>query len=639
MIVPLLIQPEEVEVLMPRDRVSVADWAAQSRRLSPKTTNLAGDWSHEYTPYAVEIMESLSDVGTRQVDVMKCSQSAGTEMGLNFLGWIIEESPGPTLIEMPREDDANRRVNTRIKPMFESTPGLLKHVGGKIENINTGKETILDTMILYIAWAGSAAAMADNPVCYVILDEVGKFPPRVGKEADPISLIKDRQTTFYARSKLYCISTPVVEGDLIDREFQAGDKRQWWARCPHCGMYHILVWKNVKLDRDTEGNLLHPDEYKTGEHSRYVCPACGAIWSEQERWAAVTAGRWAPEGCVVEPDGRISGRIPATSHRSYHITALMLYPGFMTVARLAAKWSEASTALKAGDVGPMQNFINSSLGEPWKEADKQTDENKLKAHIGRCPAGMLPDGVKTITAGIDVQLDHMWAVVLAWGYMSECWIVDYRRLETGDTSDLANYELLTQFLQQSYPFRDRPERTLDIRKTAIDTNYQSDVVTDYCLSVGRMFDIVPVRGDDTVRNKLFRAVKSVVGKTGKTTITRYDINVDATKDRLFRLLYESTTPGPGYLHLPADADGELLTHLASEEQRKLRIRGRLITAWMLKSSHTPNHLWDCTVYASFAGELAGVRTIRKENIKPNVTPPPQKKKAAGGFLDNLPELM
>lgn len=127
---PLPIQPEELEVLIPRERPSVAGWAVDRRKLSAKTTYLAGDWSHEYAPFAVEIMESLSDAATRQVTVEKCGQSAGTEIGLNFLGWVVDESPGPMKIVMPRETDTSRRVATRIGPMFESTPSLLRHLGG-----------------------------------------------------------------------------------------------------------------------------------------------------------------------------------------------------------------------------------------------------------------------------------------------------------------------------------------------------------------------------------------------------------------------------------------------------------------------------------------------------------------------------
>lgn len=292
-------------------------------------------------------------------------------MLLNALGWAIDQMPGPALIVMPTENDTNRRVNTRIKPMFESTPCLKKHLpGGRVDNLNIGKETVLDNMIMYLGWSGSPAALADNPCCYVFLDEVGKFPQRSGKEADSVSLSKKRQRTFYTRSKLFCPSTAVNENDIIDREFHAGSMEEWWVPCPDCQEWHIPAWKNVSLDKDGDGNLLTPDQYQQGGHARYVCPACGSCWDEQARWQAVCGGKWLPLGCTMEKGGRIIGQIKRTAHRSFRITALMLYPGFQTIDDLAKEWAEAQIARKTGDVGPLQDFVNHSLPSPGRNTKK-----------------------------------------------------------------------------------------------------------------------------------------------------------------------------------------------------------------------------------------------------------------------------
>ena len=607
---PLAIQPEELEILAPRKKLTVSEWALQRRILSAKTSNFAGPWSHDYVPFAVEIMDALSNIGIKQVTLMKSVQSCGTEIALNFLGWIIEESPGPVLIVMPREDDTNRRVNTRIKPMFQATPSLRAHLpAGKIENINTGKETVLDNMIMFIGWAGSAAALADNPICYAIPDEVGKFPPKTGKEADPVSLIKDRQMTFFARSKLFCPSTPVKENDLIDREFKAGDRREWWAKCPFCGEYHILKWSvsTVPMDHDKDGNLLTAKEYEAGGHARYICPLCKKSWTEKDRWQAVSDGKWVPDGCTVDANGRIIGKVPITTHRSYHISALMLYPGFQTIDRLAAKWADAIMYKKMGDIGPLQDFINSYLGEPFEEREKETNESVLVSHIGSYKPEIVPIGVQMITAGIDVQLDHIYARVLGWGYMSEVWSILEVRLETGDTSLLENYILVEQLLEAQWPFADDPKHTMGIYRAAIDCNYRGDVVFDLCRLHNDV--LIPVRGDDSVRSRVFRATK-VAG-----TLIRYDLNTNVLKDRLHRLLYESQKAGPGYFHLHADTADETREQLASEEQRRSRRGRHFDNVWVKKDRNRPNHFWDCDVYATFAADLAGVRFLKAPSMK------------------------
>ena len=50
-------------------------------------------------------------------------------------------------------------------------------------------------------------------------------------------------------------------------------------------------------------------------------------------------------------------------------------------------------------------------------------------------------------------------------------------------------------------------------------------------------------------------------------LARYHLNVNSIKDRLFRLLFETADPGPGYFHLPRDTSDEVKAHLTSEEQR------------------------------------------------------------------------
>ena len=94
------------------------------------------------------------------------------------------------------------------------------------------------------------------------------------------------------------------------------------------------------------------------------------------------------------------------------------------------------------------------------------------------------------------------------------------------------------------------------------------------------------------------------------------------KDRLYRLLYETNTPGPGYMHLPADTTDEVFEQLASEEQRKVRSGSHYDTIWVQKGSR-PNHLWDCSVYSAFAAEIAGARFLQN----PNATVPAAKQTA------------
>jgi phage terminase large subunit GpA-like protein len=292
-----------------------------------------------------------------------------------------------------------------------------------------------------------------------------------------------------------------------------------------------------------------------------------------------------------------------TSHRSCRITALMLHPAFQTIDDLASDWADAMLAKKAGNVKLLQDFINSQLAEPWKEAEQKTDIDAIRPHIGDIDSGIVPEGVQLLTAGVDVQADHIWVVILGWGYLSECWLIYAGRIETGDTKDLANYSLVRTFAASTWPLAKDEKTVMRIATTAVDCGYHTDTVIDFCRQCTESH-LIAVRGDDKVKARVYHAFKLPDNKS-----VRYDLNITILKDRLYRLLFESTTPGPGYFHLPGDVTEEILGHFTAEEKRLIRVRYRQELKWVLKDSGKANHLWDASVYATFAAELAGARLL------------------------------
>ena len=59
---------------------------------------------------------------------MKGSQTAGTEVGLNWIGYTIHHAPGLMMLVNPSLDMVKRNTSTRIDPLIASTPELAKKV-------------------------------------------------------------------------------------------------------------------------------------------------------------------------------------------------------------------------------------------------------------------------------------------------------------------------------------------------------------------------------------------------------------------------------------------------------------------------------------------------------------------------------
>ena len=288
-ITPYALFQEEIETIEVRDKLTVSQWAESRRILSRKESRYEGPWSHSICPYLVEIMDCLSDMHTREVWLKKCAQSAGTEAGHNWLGQTVDEDPAPFLYIMPDEALAKKEFRTRIKPMFESSPTLTKHLkNGDIQNLNIGQETELDRMFLYMGWAGSAVSMSSTPVRKIIIDEAAKCQMDIGDEANPYDLLRDRQKTFSDISKLFAPSTSILEGDEFDLEYGGTDMRSYWLKCPYCNQFHIARHEYLQFDKNSVGHLLPAVHYQEDDKcSRYICPKCEKIWDDWKRWQAV----------------------------------------------------------------------------------------------------------------------------------------------------------------------------------------------------------------------------------------------------------------------------------------------------------------------------------------------------------------
>ena len=608
----------ERSVLLPKDRPSLLEWLETRYMLSGGTAAIEGYWSSEYTPYFVEPAEWLADTTTREVWIYACAQSGKTTFGTGWKGWIVDCSPGPTMSVMPTKDDVRNRVEARIRPMFAANEDLLRHVGGNIRNIYIGKQTVMDHMILYLGWPTTPAATADKPICYLDLDEFCKYPPFVGEEADPYSLFRKRVRWFKGRSKILGSSTPTIAESAADLEWEKGDKCEWWVPCAHCGKWQQLIWENVAIDKKQDKGFYPPEWYKAGKKSRYICPLCGAGWTEDDRWRAVCKGRWVPAANRLDEAGRTVGRIESTTIRSCRIHALMLHPAVETVAALTAEFVAANRAKHAGNIQPLKDFWNSQLARTWREQKATTDIDILRKHIGNYPKGKVPDGVQLITDGLDVQLDHVYMKVNGYGYLGEFWSIFEQRIETGPTEYVGNLEKVLPYLTMRFELLSDENKVMRIFLSAIDRQYNPEAVDAFCIRCAGAAAIVPVIGDDKLSKQSYS-----VSKTAGGALKVYRLNVTAYKDALWRSYFEAVHAGPGYGHLHKDTEQVVLEHLTAEEKKIERVAGKIKwIGWVVKRPGLANHYFDCDVYSRAAADIAGLWTLGDpRKVKRDVTIP------------------
>ena len=562
------IDADAARELRPRPLTIVSAWSDKYRVLTSKGSGEPGLWRTERTPYLREILDQLSAASpVQRLVLMFAAQLGKTEVGLNWIGYVMQHAPAPMLVVLPTLEVRKRWVRQRLDPLLNETPVIRALFDARRARDAGNAEDMKDFPggMLVVGGANSPASLASMPIRYVLCDEVDRFPWEVGQEGDPLGLIDERTKTF-PRRKVLLVSTPTTRGaSRIEGEYEKSDMRQYHVPCPHCGEYQVLRWRHD----DGRYGLIH--NAATGA-VYYACVHCGERIDEHHKPAMLAAGRWIP-------------RHPERAVRGYHLSGLYSPIGLgFTWAELWQKWEEAH-----GDTANLKRFINTTLGESWEEQGDSIEDLALIARLEDYPE-TLPASLRT--AGVDVQKDRLEATVVAWGAGEEGWLIDHLILP-GDTARPEVWESLHDALTDA-----------GIDFAAIDSGYNTSMV--YAFTERRRWSVAvkgitgmgrPLIEDEKKRRQRLRNRR-------KKAAHVEPLGVDQGKALLYARL-KLPLPGPAYLHFPRDPafDDEYFAQLAAEKL-VTKIRGtRPFQEWV--QTRPRNEALDCLLYALAALRLSG----------------------------------
>ncbi len=135
-----------------------------------------------------------------------------------------------------------------------------------------------------------------------------------------------------------------------------GTGTRLWAKCPHCGLHSPMEFDvnfsyEYRLTPDGSG----PDLEHAVATARYACSKCAAIWSEDDRQAALRAAVFPHKGQTVDATGTIIGPPPQT--KSFGIRTHALDCVLTTMGAIAEKECAARYTLEAhNNHEPMRKF-------------------------------------------------------------------------------------------------------------------------------------------------------------------------------------------------------------------------------------------------------------------------------------------
>lgn len=545
----------------------------------------------EAWPTQIALLDCMGNDDIRRVSVLKCSRIGYTKCLAAATGYNHHHKRRNVVIYLPTDSEAKEFAKDTIDPMLRDSPALaeLIRASGRNNKENTLDQKYFFGSSLHLRGGTAAGNFRRLTKDTVIYDELDGFDADVEGEGDPLSL-GDKRVRDSSFPKSIRGSTPTVAGQsLIERSAKEADMMfRFKMPCSHCGLMQSFKWGN----KETPYGMKWDD----GDHrtAHYVCEGCGEHWYYSDLWSLLEAGRWETddgefyidaESDLRDRDGELA---PWPPHVAFHIWAAY---------SLTFPWPDIVHEFieSKDDVVKLKAFVNTTLGECWKEEIREVEHTPLLER--REPYELVPNEVSVLTAGIDVQGDRFEYEVVGWAFGEQSWSIRYQILN-GDMQSQATWSLLLQRLREQFTKEDGTR--ISVRLACMDSGFMAEEVYAFSRRAGSQW-LIPVKGAST----LGKPIASMPRKPNAKHVYLTAVGTDNAKETLYqRLLLQQ--PGPGYCHFPeSDAyDDEHFRQLTGEVKKPRRVDGRTVLWWTQR--HGRVEALDCRVYA-----LAAIRILQE----------------------------
>lgn len=573
----------------PPEKITTWQWADRNRIISSGNAE-QGKWKTARVPYQIGLMEAVTDPKIQKITAMMGAQTGKTDsLILNSIGYFIDNDPSNIIVMQPTETDMQTFQSTKLDPMIRDTKVLRDKVAKPRARtgVNNTKVKSFTGGFIFFAHSGSPNTMRGRSAGKVLMDEVDGY--EMTPEGHPCLLLEKRAKTF--QDKLIIItSTPTTETrSYVNRSFESGDKRRYWVPCPKCKTFQILIFAQVKWEKDKNG-IADPGS------ARYECPECAYRITDGEKVRMLGKGEWRAEK-------------PCTGHASFHLPSL--YSPFVTWENVASDYLEA---LSQGDVG---SYINTVLAEVTKDVSESVSHQRLFERRESYPLNRVPKGGLFLTAAVDVQGDRLECEIRAWGRDQESWSIDYR-VCPGDPSNPRDgcYRELDRILEENWPLESGAE--LQIKRMAIDVGYLTPSVTKWARTynaTGRVICVMGYQKGAQIINQTRESDLNHRGRKIRHGTKIWMVGTDVAKAELFKRLDldvpEDGKKYPfGYLHFPMYDMNYFKMLTAEKLVKKINRRGYEEEEWT--KIRARNEALDLAVYNRAAASSLGIDRYRDD---------------------------
>jgi phage terminase large subunit GpA-like protein len=472
----------------PLPRLTVSQYADEHRIIANGSGAEPGKWKTSRHPMQREIMDALSDhCPVMVVDLMKPVQWGATEIGINFVSYVVDRGIDSMIVGQPVKDLARSWSASK----FEPAVGLMPSLQAKIGNQPT-LEKHFPGGTLWTIWANSSNQLRQRTARFGFADEVDEWPTDLSDQGSALNQFDGRFQSYGDRAKKFRCCTPTTAGNsAIETGFNEGDQRHYRVPCPECGAHQVLDIDHLQPDGTfacaVSGCVILPHHKTAMLRERSACADCGEVPlrvitgvlkdSKTHTYADECAcGRIdnppEPQGAYWCPTNPHADPL----HRSYHAWSAYTPEG------LGISWLEIANMKAAADADPSKRkvFHNLQLGLAYagERTEQDADEVEKLAEPG-VHLGTVPDGTLILTAGIDCQHDRFEVTVLGHGRGQRTRLVDYLVID-GDPSRPDGYAELDEALLRTWAKTNG--KALHITSLSIDGGNWTEMVAQFVQS-------------------------------------------------------------------------------------------------------------------------------------------------------------
>jgi phage terminase large subunit GpA-like protein len=581
---------DALQLLLPPARETVDQYAVLHRRL-PKKTGLGFDpWTNEEAPYLVAPQQTLTSYLHTTTAIVGPAQIGKTAIGENGLLHAVGQSPRNMLWYMQTDDGVEAYVKKIINQMIRIHPEMSQRIGDRPED-NAQHFKRFDGMVVEFLSATDSNLINKNAP-FIVADEYDAYDPSLG---DPKSRLDTRRQYYGRLSMLLALSHPDRAlgldpvkhwRDGIMRVYADSDRRVWYWPCPHCGVWSSpvpIAKRLMTLEWPKDGTL---DEIQRSAH--LLCPVNGCVIEDKQRRAMNLAafrspfGGWIGQGQEIAEDGTVTGELIPHDTAGFWIVGAMSPFLLNGIGGLARELVKAEREFEvSGDDKTVKEVTVKQIGIPYtvKGPVGTVDAETLAERAinetywaSEKDAPVIPEGVRFLTAWVDVQPNYFDGLVRGFGIGGESWVIDNFRALADTITDRASWDaLFEELLKKRYPLASEASRGMAIRVIGSDSAGAAGT-TDQAYAAWRrlkakrltrnhgvidgrdVWNVILTKGVGSANAPLLSVVypdtqrkdRKVV-HTGTVPLLLFGAN--KFKDDLAGQLRHAL-PGPGYVHIP-----------------------------------------------------------------------------------------